>query len=93
MLPLAMVGLVGPAIERGLHLTLDRRGQALLLWGGWLLSAGAFFGAGRFFHLYYLMMLAPAVAARAVAVLYQLVQRRFGRPAGLIAALVLAVTR
>ena len=65
LLPLAMVGLVGAAIERGPHLPLDRRGQALLLWGGWLLSAGAFFSAGRFFHLYYLVMLAPAVAALA----------------------------
>ena len=65
LLPLAIVGLAGAAIERGSHLPLDRRGQALLLWGGWLLSAGAFFSAGRFFHLYYLMMLAPAVAALA----------------------------
>jgi 4-amino-4-deoxy-L-arabinose transferase-like glycosyltransferase len=43
-------------------------GQAswfLVLWGGWLLVAGVFFSTGRFFHLYYLVMLGPPIAALA----------------------------
>ena len=63
LLPLALLGLVGAALEHGPRRPLDRRGRALLLWGGWLLGTGAFFSAGRFFHLYYLVMIAPAVAA------------------------------
>ena len=35
----------------------------LLLWGIWLLTAAAFFSVANFFHPYYLIMLAPPVAA------------------------------
>ncbi|MEW5868177.1 MAG: glycosyltransferase family 39 protein [Chloroflexota bacterium] len=37
--------------------------QALVLWGGWLLTGGVFFSIAGFFHEYYLAMLAPALAA------------------------------
>ncbi len=65
LLPLALIGLIGALIELPKHLPLDRRGKALVIWGGWLAGAGAFFSTGRFYHLYYLVMLSPAIAALA----------------------------
>jgi 4-amino-4-deoxy-L-arabinose transferase-like glycosyltransferase len=53
---------------------LDERGRSLVLWGTWLLTAGAFFSVAEFFHPYYTVMLAPAIAALAaigVAVLWR----------------------
>lgn len=35
------------------------------LWAGWLLVGGGFFSVARFYHLYYLVILAPAVSALA----------------------------
>jgi 4-amino-4-deoxy-L-arabinose transferase-like glycosyltransferase len=49
----------------GMPLRLRREYLALLLWGTWLLTVGLFFSFARFYHLYYLIMLAPAVAALA----------------------------
>ena len=43
----------------------DARSRSLMLWGGWLLTAGAFFSVAEFFHPYYTVMLAPAIAAGA----------------------------
>lgn len=65
LLPLALVGLLVAAAHTYRRWPLDRRGQALVLWAGWLLAAGAFFSFARFFHFYYLIMLAPPVAALA----------------------------
>ena len=65
LLPLALLGLIAAARGVAPRLPLDRRGQSLLLWGGWLLVAGFFFSTARFYHLYYLVMLAPAIAALA----------------------------
>ena len=61
----ALVGLVAAIVTLRPRLPLDDRGQALVLWGGWLLMAGIFFSTARFYHLYYLVMLAPAIAALA----------------------------
>jgi 4-amino-4-deoxy-L-arabinose transferase-like glycosyltransferase len=41
----------------------DRRVQSLILWGAWFLTCAVFFSIAGFFHRYYLVMLAPAVAA------------------------------
>jgi 4-amino-4-deoxy-L-arabinose transferase-like glycosyltransferase len=80
LLPLALVGLVAAAATQARRrLPLDRQGQSLLLWGGWLLVTGFFFSTARFYHLYYLIMFAPAVAALAgigLAVLWRLHIRR-----------------
>jgi 4-amino-4-deoxy-L-arabinose transferase-like glycosyltransferase len=54
-----VVGLAGLRHRR----PLNRQGQALVLWGGWLAVAGGYFSFARFFHPYYLVMLAPPVAA------------------------------
>src|SRR5207244_1499324 len=75
LLPLAVIGLVVAAwqLRRPGHVDAPgedsdsqrRRLVGVLVWGGWLLTCGAYFSAARFFHLYYLVMLAPAVAALA----------------------------
>ncbi|HLG69365.1 MAG TPA: glycosyltransferase family 39 protein, partial [Chloroflexota bacterium] len=65
LLPLAVLGLLAAAARTRRRFPVDVRGQALILWGGWLLGAGAFFSFARFFHFYYLIMLGPPVAALA----------------------------
>lgn len=55
---------------------------ALLFWGGWLLTAAAFFSVANQFHRYYLVMLAPPIAVlvgNAVSMLW----REWRRPDGL----------
>ncbi|HWE60142.1 MAG TPA: glycosyltransferase family 39 protein, partial [Chloroflexota bacterium] len=72
LLPLALIGLIVAIIQtsrrevfdrRRFRLSLDRRQQSLVLWGTWLLTQAAFFSVAGFFHPYYMVMLAPAVAA------------------------------
>jgi 4-amino-4-deoxy-L-arabinose transferase-like glycosyltransferase len=68
LLGLAAAGLVvsGLAAWRARRrLATSRRGQAALLWGMWLLSAGAFFSVAEYFHSYYLVTLGPPIAALA----------------------------
>lgn len=45
--------------------TLDDRQRSLVLWGTWLLTTGVFFSVALFYHTYYLVMVAPAIAALA----------------------------
>ncbi|HEY7295690.1 MAG TPA: glycosyltransferase family 39 protein [Dehalococcoidia bacterium] len=59
----AVLGLGTAALQMRARLPLDRRGQSLVLWGSWLVTAGGYFSFARFFHAYYLVMLAPAAAA------------------------------
>jgi 4-amino-4-deoxy-L-arabinose transferase-like glycosyltransferase len=82
LLPLALIGLVVAACRVRFRLPLDHQGQSLLLWGGWLFVTGFFFSTARFYHLYYLVMFAPAVAALAgiaVATLWRLYYQRSER--------------
>jgi 4-amino-4-deoxy-L-arabinose transferase-like glycosyltransferase len=65
LLPLAVLGLLAAASRRRIRLPLDEEQQGLVLWGAWLLTAGAFFSVAGFFHSYYLVTLAPAIAALA----------------------------
>ena len=54
--------------------------QALVLWGGWLLTTGVFFSIAGFFHEYYLSIIAaPLAALVAIGVieLWRLGQRHF----------------
>ena len=61
----------------------DRRTGPLLLWSGWFLGAGAFFSVARFWHPYYLVVLAPAIAALAGIGLVAMWRRyRAGGPRG-----------
>jgi 4-amino-4-deoxy-L-arabinose transferase-like glycosyltransferase len=41
------------------------RGQVTLVFGAWLVTAGAFFSVASFFHSYYLVTLGPPIAALA----------------------------
>ncbi len=63
LLPLALIGLIAGAWQVRLRLPLERRHWHLLLWGGWLLTGAIFFSVAGFFHQYYLIMLAPPIAA------------------------------
>src|SRR5207302_10016664 len=64
LVPLAGFGLLAAGFAVRRKLPLERRGQALLLWSGWLLTYGAVFStASGIFHNYYMIMLAPAAAA------------------------------
>lgn len=60
LLPFALVAAVG--LLTGVRK--DKAGQKeTIFWLAWLLPAMAFFSAAGFFHSYYLIMLAPAIAA------------------------------
>lgn len=64
LFPLALVGLLAAVQSLRRKLPVERRGQALILWVGWLISYGAIFSAAEgIFHPYYLIMLAPPTAA------------------------------
>ena len=65
LLPLALLGMVVAGWQTPIRWKdgLDARHQALLLWGAWLLTAGAFFSVADFWHRYYLVVLSPAIAA------------------------------
>jgi 4-amino-4-deoxy-L-arabinose transferase-like glycosyltransferase len=81
LLPLALLGMgvsalqlirpAGPSGSRKSDPTPDTEEQtrrqrvALVIWGDWLLAWGAYFSLARFYHLYYLVMLGPAVSALA----------------------------
>ena len=65
LLLLAFLSLVVVAWEGRRQPRRARSRQALLLWGTWLVTVTAFFSATRQFQAYYLVMLAPAVAALA----------------------------
>ena len=64
LIPLAVAGLLVAGWQSGRpRLPLDARQQALALWGTWFLTAAAYFSVGGFFHRYYMVMIAPAIAA------------------------------
>lgn len=70
LLPLALIGLAA-ATASCLHTATSsadsaavrRRRVAVTIWGSWLLVWGSYFTIARFYHLYYLVMLGPAIAA------------------------------
>ncbi len=63
MLPFGLIGLTLLLAGSRLSWPLDRNHQAAILWGGWLLTGGIFFCVASYFHEYYLVTLAPPVAA------------------------------
>src|SRR5205814_6071712 len=60
LLPLALLGLVVAGLQTRRRFPLDRRGQALALWGMWLLTQAIFFSVAGFFHTYYMGRFAPS---------------------------------
>src|SRR5579883_3182998 len=64
LLPLTILGLI-VAYPRPWRRPRTRAQQAVLLWGAWLITGAAYFSVGGRFFAYYLVVLAPAVAAGA----------------------------
>jgi 4-amino-4-deoxy-L-arabinose transferase-like glycosyltransferase len=73
LLPFALVGLLEIVVEpralapvsfrRLLRLHPDAKLRQAILWGVWLAGVGGFFSVAGFFHPYYLVTLAPPIAA------------------------------
>lgn len=67
LLPLAGIGVLLAALRFRPRWPLDRLSRAAAFWAIWLAPQIVFFSVGNLFHRYYLVMLAPAVAALAGA--------------------------
>ncbi len=65
LLPVTLLGLLALLVIGKITWPLDERRQAVVLWGGWLLTAGVFFSVASFFHEYYLAMMGAPMAALA----------------------------
>ena len=63
LLPLAAVGLAVAIWQERRPRPLNRRQQALVLWGTWFITQSVFFSIAGDWDLHYLAMLSPAVAA------------------------------
>jgi 4-amino-4-deoxy-L-arabinose transferase-like glycosyltransferase len=63
LLPFGLIGILLAAFSTRLSWPLAQPHQALVLWGGWLLTGMAFFNVASFYHPYYLAMLGPPLAA------------------------------
>jgi 4-amino-4-deoxy-L-arabinose transferase-like glycosyltransferase len=63
MLPFALFSIVLVAISERPQYPLGPWHRGLLLWGTWLVTEWVFFSVAGFFHAYYVIMLAPPVAA------------------------------
>jgi 4-amino-4-deoxy-L-arabinose transferase-like glycosyltransferase len=63
LLPFALVSTLLVAVGSRWEWPVSQDHQALVLWGGWLLTCMVFFSIAGFFHEYYLSMLAPPLAA------------------------------
>jgi 4-amino-4-deoxy-L-arabinose transferase-like glycosyltransferase len=88
------MGFIAAAWQHRPRWPLDRQHQSLVLWGGWLLTGGAFFSVAGFFHPYYLATIAPPVAALAgigVVSLWQDYRRGGWRSWGLPIVLIASV--
>jgi 4-amino-4-deoxy-L-arabinose transferase-like glycosyltransferase len=63
LLPLAVLGILGLAWQKRPKMPLDKSQQGLILWSVWFLTQAIFFSVAEFFHLYYMVMLAPSLCA------------------------------
>ena len=89
LLPFGIVSMILLAAGSRWSWPLAPRHQALVLWGGWLVTCAIFFSVAGFFHEYYLSMLAPPLAALvAIGVqgVWQLTGKRPWFGAGLLGA-------
>ncbi len=63
LLPFGLFSVALLVFGSRLRFPLTEKHKAAVLWGGWLLTATVFFSIAGFFHPYYLVMLAPPLAA------------------------------
>ena len=63
MLPCALFSILYLLVRSRLRYPLTLNHQAVVLWGGWLLSGVVFFSIAGFFHPYYLALIAAPLAA------------------------------
>lgn len=63
LLPFSLLSIGVLVISRRITLPFKKEHQAVMLWGGWLVTGVVFFSVSGFFHAYYLATLAPALAA------------------------------
>ncbi len=63
LIPVALFSILIILTSHHLTLPLAFEHQAVVLWGGWLVTSGIFFSIAGFFHEYYLSTLAPPMAA------------------------------
>lgn len=91
LLPFGLLSAILLAVSGWPRLPLNKTQQAAVLWGGWLLTEVVFFSAAGFFHAYYLVMLAPPLAALVGIGLMHLWKLRERFPHGASMVLVLSV--
>ncbi|MGB8645375.1 MAG: glycosyltransferase family 39 protein [Anaerolineae bacterium] len=72
LLPLSLVSALVLTFRSRLTWPLAPKHQAMVLWGGWLMTGAVFFSIAGFFHQYYLYTIAPPVAALAGIVVAEL---------------------
>ena len=63
LLPLALIGIIAAGWQMRPRFPLEDRHRSILFWGVWLLAGAGFFSVAGFFHSYYLVMIAPPIAA------------------------------
>jgi len=67
LLPFALLASIGLLSGLRFRKSMTDREKETLFWLGWLIPVGGFFSVAGFFHQYYLIMLAPPIAALAGA--------------------------
>jgi len=63
LLPFGIISLLLLAVGSRWHWPITPKHQALVLWGGWLITCAIFFSIAGFFHEYYLSMMGAPLAA------------------------------
>lgn len=63
LLPIGLVGIALLLAGTRIQWPLAEKHQALVLWGGWLITGGVFFSVASYFHEYYLTLLVAPLAA------------------------------
>ncbi len=63
VLPMAIIGFFAAFWQSRPRRRLDRRQKGLVLWGMWALTELVFFSVANEFHLYYMVTMAPPIAA------------------------------
>ena len=90
LLPFGLFSLALLVFRSRLRWPIEPKHQAVVLWGGWLLTGGVFFSVAGFFHEYYLSMLAAPLAALVGIGVVELWQLREKQPWLAIGLMVLA---